>query len=270
MKIIKLSFIFVIFIVVNTLTASEDKKPKKIKDDIQIVSDDLQILLTDNGLEFKDSSWLNDRDYVKVDKSKVPEKVLAETTRWLKTMIKSDYLPDDPNSWLIPVRKPKSGSYNIETEPNGSIKKTYNKREGYDDYLITRYSIGSHKIQIQDDASGINLLIDVNDTKIFHSNIEQFIINSIYEFLNFPEDQKSAFKFSLKSFTDNKKKIIYFGIVNCNFDSRIKDAQSKRAWWNHTFLWTDGQRIYFSLVKMDGKPHDLGSATGGLSPRFNR
>ncbi len=272
MRIIKIAIMLsVIIILGNLVTAYEKIAPEIIDPNVQIVSDELQIILNEKSLSYKDSMWPRNLDKAKVDKSLVPKKVMLETTKWLKMMIKDKYLPEDPNTWLIPIRKPKPGFYRLEKDPNGNQKKIHIEEEGFDDYLIMRYSVGQNMFQIQEGGSAIRLLIDVNDLNILNLDTERFITNTIYEFLNYPEDKKNSLKFNLKNFTYNQK-TIYFGTINCDYKPSDVVARSKRTWWNQTFVWTDGKRVYFGMVEMDGKPQGGrgGRAKPGITPRFKK
>ncbi len=235
----------------------------------QLVTDELQVVLTDKRPEFRDSAWPQDIDKIRVDRSRVPNEVLTTTSRWLTTMIKAKYLPKDPNDWLIPIRKAKPGFHKIDKAPDGTTRRTHIPEEGFDDYFGARYSVAGNSFQIQEGRGAVHLLIDVNEARLFNAKIEQFVTNALYEFLNYPEGQKGALRFSLDTFQHGGK-TIWFGIVNCDFDIRDSGARARRAWWSHTFMWTDGRRVYFSLVKMSGEPKDAGrgSAKLGGRPRF--
>ncbi len=249
--------------------ASEKTNAKALPQDVQIVSDELQAFLTEKGLEYKDSAWPKDLDRIQLDKSRVPDQVVARTTQWLRTMIKSEYLPSDPNDWLIPVRKAKSGYYETRRDPNGTTRTTYVPTEGTDDYLVMRYSVGANRLQVQEDGSAVHLLIDVNEPRLFSSNVEQFITNVLYEFLNYPVEHKGALKFNLKKST-HAGVSIWSGTVDCDFDFEDNTAWAKRTWWSHTYLWTDAKRVYFGLVRASGKPQSpgQGNARAGSRPRF--
>jgi hypothetical protein len=252
----------------NAGTASGRAVLKTIAPDVKMVSDTLQSVLDKESIPYKDSSWPEDIEKAKVEMARVPQKVMAETTCWLRTMIKSEYLPREPNEWLIAVRKPKPGYFRVERGPEG-VRKVHIGQKGTNDYLIMRYSIDGHKLQIQENGAAVRLLIDVNNPTTFGSNAEEFITNTIYEFLNYPEGQKNSLEFYLRSLAYNDK-TIHFGTVDCNFRRGETEAYSKRIWWNHTGVWTDGKRIYLSLVERDGKPIEARQARPGIRPRFRK
>lgn len=267
MKIIKFTIaLSVIFGIGSLRTASARTVPKIIAPDAQIVSDELQLSLKQKGLEYVDSTWPKDLHKIRVDRAKVPQDVMAKTSKWLRTMIRSKYLPQDPNNWLIAIRKPKTGYFVVKRKPDG-VHKVHVKEEGSIDYLIMRYFIGSHKLQIQENGSAVHLLIDINDPNIFNPQIEQFLKDVVYEFLNYPEGKKDSLTFYLKSFAHNKKRI-YFGTVDCDFNRKDRQAWFRRIWWNHTYIWTDGKRVYFSLVERDGKPLKRTQPKPGSPKRF--
>jgi hypothetical protein len=240
---------------------------RAIPQDVQIISDEFQNVLTEKRREFKDAAWPQDLDKVRVDKSRVPNTVMMKAGQWLRLMVKDKYLPKDPNNWFIPIRKPKPGYYKVGTDPNGTVRRTHIPEEGFDDYLIMRYSVGGNVFQIQESGAAVRLLIDVNDPGLFRSEPKQFITDALYEFLNYPTEYKGSLRFDpLEDFT-YLGRTIWSDIVNCNFDIQDREARSKRTWWNHTFLWTDGKRLYLSLVEMDGHPQEPQAAMG-LRPRF--
>jgi hypothetical protein len=269
MKIIKFTVaLSVIFGICSLGTASEKTVPKVIAPNVQIVSDKLQLSLKQKGLEYVDSTWPKDIDKIRVDRAKVPEDVMAKTSKWLRTMIRSKYLPHDLNNWLIAIRKPKPGYFVVKRELDG-VHKVHVKDEGSIDYLIMRYEVGGHKLQVQEDGIAMSILIDPNNSIGENQEIEDFVTNIVREFLNYPQDKIGSLTFHLKNFKHNQK-TIYYGTMDCDFDVHSKDAWDKRIWWNHTYIWTDGKRIYFSLVEMDGKPRKKTQAKPGIPPRFNK
>ncbi len=240
---------------------------KTLPPNVQIVSDEFQSVLTEKRGEFKDSAWPRDLDKIRVDKSRVPDRVTTKASQWLRTMIKGEYLPDDPNTWFIPIQKPKPGFYKVDTDPNGAVRRTHMPEAGFDDYLIMRYSVDGNAFQIQENGATVRLLIDVNDPGLLKREVKQFITGALYEFLNYPAEYRDSLRFDpLESFTYSGR-TIWFGVLDCNFDIQDREAHAKRTWWNHTFLWTDGKRLYLSLVEMDGRPQEPRAAMG-LRPRF--
>jgi hypothetical protein len=250
-------------------SAEESSRVRTLPQQMRLVSDQLQNVLAEKRGEFRDSAWPHDIEKIRVDKERVPDEVLKETNQWLKMMIKGKYLPQDPNSWLIPVRKPRPGFYEVKTDPNGAIRKTHIPGEGVDDYFVARYSIDRFSLEIQEGRGAVHLLIDVNDPAFLNSKTEQFLTTVLYEFLNYPEGQKGTLSFSIESSKHNAQ-MIWSGVVSCNFDTTNSAARAKRTWWNHTSVWTDGRRVYLSLVELSGEPQSMNMATSkpGYPPRF--
>ncbi|MBN1359362.1 MAG: hypothetical protein JW993_02165 [Sedimentisphaerales bacterium] len=246
---------------------SADAVVKRLPEDARLVSDELQAALTERRLEFKDAAWPRDINVVRVDKARVPDAVLASTTRWLRTIIKTKYLPEHPNDWLIPIREPRPGFYKIDTALDGSVRRTLIPREGFDDYLVTRYAVGHQRFQIQENGASVRVVIDVNDPNLFSPKIEQFVSNVLYTFLNYPLEHKDKLRFALSSF-EHGGRTIWFGVLDCNFSIADSEVRATRTWWNHTYMWTDGRRVYFSLVEMIGEHRTPGQAREGLPLRF--
>jgi hypothetical protein len=221
--------------------------PMRIADDVQIVPDGLQAALKAKGLEYADSAWPKELGRNKVDEDQIPGTVLAKTTNWIRVMIKNEYLPKEPNEWLVGIRKA-MGEYTA-------------------DCLVMRYSVGPHKVQIQEYPGTVRLLIDVNDPNLWKTRVEDFLAATVSKFLNYPVDKLSKLTFKLNKFA-HESQTIYYGTMDCDFDFESKEAWEKRVWWNHTYVWTDGKRAYFSLVEMDGKPVEGTQARPGFPRRF--
>ena len=132
-----------------------------------------------------------------------------------------------------------------------------------------RYNVDGYKIQVQENGSATRILIEDPNSISSDQSIEDYVVHIIYKFLNYPVEHKNSFKFYIKNFEHSKKKI-YFGTVNCAFDWKNREARSKRIWWNNTSFWTDGKRVYFSLVNFDGKPRKRTQAKPGIPRRFTK
>ena len=181
----------------------------------------------------------------------VPDEVLDKADIWIRTMIRSKWLPLILKNRFTAIRREKlSGP----------------------DYLVFRYIVEGHKIQVQEKGAVIEILIEREDPVSHSEKIENFLTDVIYEFLNYPLGNKKFIKYYLKNF-NYKGETIYYGTVNCDFDL-AGDAEmwKNRTWWNHTYLWTDGKRAYFSLVEMNGKPARVGfmQPQPGYRDRFGK
>lgn len=238
-------------------------RARVLREGVQLAPAGLHAALAERNSQFLRAAWPEDVNAMRVDASLVPDDVVEEVARWLRTMISSEYLPNDPKRWLIPIRKPKPGFYRvIEMGPDGPVRKEHVPEEGFDDYFVMKYGVGGYRFQIQDNASAVLLLVDVNDSNLHSSNARQFITNVLYEVLKYPVQYKDALVFNLRNF-EYGDATVWFGVVDCNFDLRDAEARARRAWWNHTYVWTDGRRAYFSLVKRSGEP----PTTGARNPR---
>jgi len=231
----------------NTVLCSS--LPIRIADDVQIVPDSLQAALKAKGLEYADSAWPKELGRNKVDADQIPGRVLAKATYWVRLMIKNEYLPKEPNEWLVGIRKT-TGEYTA-------------------DCLVMRYLVETHKVQIQEYPGTLRLLIDVNDPNLWRTRVEDFLVATVNKFLNFPADKLDKLTFRLDSFVYDGQAIFY-GSMDCDFDFESREAWEKRVWWNHTYVWTDVKRAYFSLVEMDGKPVERNQAKPGFVRRFHK
>lgn len=236
-------------VAVRSFALSSVAIPTRIGDDVQLVSDGLQAAVKLKGLEYADSAWPKNLDTDKVNPDYIPRRVLVENKKWIRLMIKNEYIPKEPNEWLLGVCKP-LGGYTA-------------------DYLVMRYSIGPHRMQIQENGVTVCLLIDVNDPNFWKPRVEDFLSAVVREFLNYPSDKLSKLTFKLNSFAHGGQTVFY-GTMDCDFDFENEQAWEKRTWWNHTYVWTDGKRAYFSLVEMDGRPVEGNQAKPGPVRRFHK
>lgn len=258
------SLLLLLPIVVTCGTTFAQHEFSKIADDVRIVSEELVAQLRQKGLAYNDLEWPRNISHRKVDLKKVPDVVLEKGIRWISTIIKAEWLPNDVNKRLIAIRKPKPRYFAVR-EPN-QPHKAYIQQKGSVDYLIVRYKVAGHKIQVQENGIAMSILIDPNEPIRDKREIEAFLTDVIYKFLNYPVEKKGTLKFHLQSFTYNKKEM-YIGTVDCDFNREDEQAWFKRIWWNHTYVYTDGKKVYLSLVERDGKPLKP-QARPGIPSRF--
>jgi hypothetical protein len=234
--------VVVLFVNAPGMVVTAEEKASSMEPQAQIISKKLLTGLVERRAEFAESWW--PADLPRVRTQDVPQTVYAHATRWLRTMIKSTWLPNDPNAWMVGVRK---------TEPRAA------------DCLILRYAIEKQRIQIQEDGAGVALLIDTGS--FADVKPDAFLTSVIRKFLRYPEDKLGALKFYLENF-EHEGKTIYYGTVDCDFDRYDTEAYFKRTWYNHTFVWTDGRRAFFSLVESTGEPPQHKQARPGIPRRF--
>jgi hypothetical protein len=234
--------VVVLFVSTPGILATADEKTAPIEPQAQIISKELLTRLVEKRLEFAESWWPT--GLARVQAQDIPQPVYAHATKWLRTMIKAQWLPNDPNAWMAGVRK-------------GKPRAT--------DCLILRYAIENQKIQVQEDGAGVALLIDTG--AFADMKPDAFLTSVIRKFLRYPEDKLGTLKFYLKSF-EHEGKTISYGTVDCDFNRDDTEAYFKRNWYQHTFVWTDGRRAFFSLVEMDGRPLQPTHPRPGISRRF--
>ncbi len=162
----------------TVLTAEEKASPMEPR--AQIISKELLARLVEKRPEFAEAWW--PMDLPRVQTQDIPQPVYAHATKWLRTMIKAQWLPNDPDTWMAGVRK---------AEPRAA------------DYLILRYGRRNQRIQIQEDGVGLSLLIDTGS--FTDVKPEVFLTSVIRKFLRYPEDKLGTLKFYLKSFEHEGK-----------------------------------------------------------------
>ena len=162
---------------------------------------------------------------------------------------KSEWVPDSLKAHFIPIR----------------IRKDYFPPQDVD-YLITRYQLREHQIQIMESGAAVRILIVPPTSRAEAMPIEDYIVESARLFLNLPGDTIESIQVKGRSSGLGEDGILYRGIMDC-YD---KEEPAARAWWHHSYVWSDGQRVYFSLVERDGQPVSLDrmQVHPGISPRF--
>src|SRR4030042_1060162 len=241
-------FLLTLITVANAGSSFVKKNFNRIANDVQIVSEELFEQLKQKGGEYRDSNWPKDIDRRKVDLTKISDEVLQMANTWIRTMIKNKWLPRDFNNFMVGIRK-----------------EEYHKA----DYLILRYKVDGYNVQVQENGVAVCILIEDVNAIQKNQKIEDYVTKIVREFLNYPQDKMDSLRFYLKNFKYNGK-IIYYGTMDCDFDVYSRNAWAKRIWGNHTYIWTDGKKIYFSLVEMDGKPLKKTQAKPGIPPGFNK
>jgi hypothetical protein len=222
--------------------AEEEYSP--IKPDVQIVSGQLKPVLIQKRSVFADSWWPTDLASRPVSPADIPKEVLTKATTWLRTMIKTQWLPDDPNAWMIGVRK-------------GSPNKA--------DYLILRYKTENKTIQIQENGASVRVLIDTGSQS--EMKPEAFLASVVSTFLRFPRDKLETLGFYLERF-EHDGVSIWHGTMDCDFNRYDREAYFGRTWYNHTDVWTDGRRVFSSLVEKDGRAWKPTRVRPGIPRRF--
>jgi hypothetical protein len=224
--------------------ALAEEKCSPVREDVQIVSEELEDRLVEKGSEFANTRWPANLAATRVKRDDIPEGVFSKTTKWLRTMIKPEWLPDDPAAWMTGVRKEKP-------------------HKG--DYLVLRYKVATQTIQIQEDGAALCILIDTGSFADMQP--QAFLTSIVRKFLRYPDDKLASLQFYLDSFKYERRKICC-GTMDCDFDRYDTEAYLRRTWYNHTYVWTDGRRAYFGLVEMDGEPSKRKRARPGLPKRF--
>ena len=201
MKCNKIALLLCVVGILSPAVSFAKKQFSQIETDTQIVSEQLVTKLGKKSLAYKDSKWSKDIASRKVDLANIPEEVLQKSVGWIKTMIKEEWQPKDiKTKWLKGLRK--------EEHPAA-------------DYLILRYKVDGCKIQVQENGSATRILIEDPNSISSDQNIENYIVHTIYKFLNYPVGHKNSFKFYIKDLEHGNKKI-YYGKFNCGFDSKDK------------------------------------------------
>jgi hypothetical protein len=220
------------------------EKCSPVKKDAQMIPENLNAVLVQKRSAFGDSWWPTDLASRPVNPGDIPKNVLTKATTWLRTMIKAQWLPDDPNAWMIGVRK---------ESPSKA------------DYLILRYEIENKTVQIQENGASVRILIDTGARS--EMKPEAFLTSVVNTFLRFPEDRFGTLAFCLKRFQHDGVSI-WHGTMDCDFDRYDQEAYFRRIWYNHTDVWTDGRRAFFGLIEKDGRPWKPTRARPGIPRRF--
>jgi hypothetical protein len=203
-------------------------------------------------LEYREAIWPSQADFEKtVDRSAVPEAVIDTAEAWVKTMLKGDLLPADLSQRFIPLRR------TMPFIPPEEV-----------DYLVARYQIGDIQVQIQDAGVYISILINPLGAARA-SDVPEYIKSAAGKYLNLPPEVLAKGDLQLKSVDLSGGSRLYYGTLDYEYDPMMRN----RAWWNRSYIWSDGSILSFHTIEREGiegerNPH-VGSRPG-VPRRFAR
>lgn len=159
--------------------------------------------------------------------SKGVQQALQSTLQWLQTVLRSEFVPDESDVELIPLKSDVQGH----------------------DVVRLRYKTASYAVQIMSTSSGITVVIKDDDRKVHGKpiDVEQakiYIRDCIDKFFNEADRIKSI------SLTNVQKKR--------NGIAGLPDVKPETCgyWWGLMSWWTDGQTVLFSTGKADGRAEE--------------
>ena len=228
-----------------SLTCSGASDFEAIDGDSQLFGNDLKDKLSSLRLEFHNAIWPT-RDQVdkRLPLSDIPVKVLENAEHWIKSILQPRWVPDNLKGNFIALR------LNVPCIPPEDV-----------DYLIGRYTLDGYQIQIMEDGSAVRILIVPLDMTPHNTSVKDYVVLMVKKFFNLPEERINEIVVNLDRYSPTDT--LHYGIMDC-ID---KQTDALRTWWHHSYVWTDAQRVYFSVVEMDGTPKPLRSKFGH-SKRF--
>ena len=201
-------------------------------------------------LAHRDAIWPNEAELENaLDPSVVPPAVRQEAAGWVRTILKNDLVPADLADRFIAMRR------QLPTVPPDDV-----------DYLITRYQIGDFQVQILEDGVGVGILVNPLNAEA-SSDVEAYIRTAADRFLNLPGGVAEKAALDLKSVALRDGGRLYFGTMDYQYEPLMEN----RAWWNYSFVWSDGKLFYYRAVEKTGlEVQGPPRAQPGIPPRFIR
>ena len=127
--------------------------------------------------------WPSDEVLIRnrVSLSIVPPAVVEDATGWIQRVVKHKWLPTDLDTQLIAVKDWVRRERRVEPQKVAFAVIV--------DALIAEFSINGYNIQLQENKSGLGVLIFPVKPKQVSANIEDYITDSISKFINLPSSK---------------------------------------------------------------------------------
>jgi len=215
----------------------------------QLYSDAVASAMKDDA-RFLFAAWPSEAELAQaLDPSVVPHEVREKAVEWVRTILRNDLVPSDLGKRFIALRR------RVPYIPPQEV-----------DYLIARYQIGNYQVQIMEDGATIGIL--VNPLNIERtSGVEAYIKKAAEKFLNLPPGVSKRVQLRLQTVSLRGGGTLCRGLMQCDYKPLMKN----RAWWNESFVWSDGKLFFYHAIERTGKePPGLPQARPGIRPRFKR
>ncbi len=199
---------------------------------------------------YRDSIWPSKAELEKaLDRSAVPPAVREEAVEWVQTMLRKDLVPADLAERFIAITR------RVPSIPPDDV-----------DYLIVRYQIGDCQVQIQENGVALSILVNPLETTVV-SDVEGYIRSAAEKFLKLPAGVAANAELNLKSVDLRGGGRLYSGTMDYEYEPLMKN----RAWWNHSYVWSDGKLFYYRAIERTGlEPPGRPQVHPGIRPRFIR
>lgn len=209
---------------------SEPFRP--INHDDLLISTELKDRILKLTSEYRSTIWPDKGQLdLKLKNDTITERVKDAADKWIRIILRKDWVPDDLKENFIPLR------LSIPTIPPEDV-----------DYLITRYEINDYYIQIMEDGVTVEILIVPVNRDISGTSTVDYLKKMVEQFINIPHDQIQSIIINNHNETPNDT--FYYGTIDCV----DKEKSQFRKWWHNTYALSDGSCVYLSIVECDGKP----------------
>lgn len=201
-------------------------------------------------LEYRDAIWPSEAELEKaLDPSAVPPAVRERAERWVRTILKEDLVPADLGDRFIAITR------RVPTIPPGDV-----------DYLVARYRRGDYQVQIVEMGAGVSVLVDPINEPV-SSDVETYVRTAADRFLNLPAGVAGKAELRLKTVDMKDGGGLYYGTMDYEYEPLMKN----RAWWNHSYVWSDGKLFYYRAIERTGlEPPGPPQVHPGIRRRFIR
>jgi hypothetical protein len=218
---------------------------RSINHDDLLISTELKDRILKLSLEYRGTFWPDKGQLdLKLKNDDITERVKDAADKWIRIILRKDWVPDDLKENFIPLR------LSIPTIPPENV-----------DYLITRYEINNYYIQIMENGAAVELLIVPVNRDISDTSTVDYLKKMVEQFINIPHEQIKDI--IIKNHNESPNDTLYYGTVDC-IDI---DKGGSRKWWNHSYAFSDGSCIYLGIVECNGTPQKPQSRPG-IADRF--
>jgi hypothetical protein len=200
---------------------------------------------------------VEDNSGVEVPIESVPKAVLRESERWMRELVRSEWLPMNVSGLL---RARKDAFVRDMPVPTG-----YPARKELGDFLILDYEIKAHRFLLMESGRTLTARIQFPDSKNLSTITNKEALKLISRYFTLPEDAIRP----AEIVADDDDQVRSFRWVNGpntkDIDRKLTTGE-RLEWWYRLHFYFDGQTLLISIPEI---PHPLQLVSQmGLPNRF--
>ena len=235
-----------VFCILTILSLCSDATPT-ISTEGQLFSQEVQAKLSTQSLEYRDAIWPSGEELSKaIPLESISFHIVDGAEHWLRTMLKPQWIPEDiRDSWIaLTMQRPFIPPQDV-------------------DYLLTRFETEGYQIQVLENGAALAILVVPPNGRSEGSSIESYIEDSARKYLNLPKDRISQIR--VTPAPAGRTSEFFVGTIDCV----DKNIESRRLWFHHSYVWSDGRCVYYGMVEIDPEAEEASQPHPGIRRRFS-